>query len=101
MTGAGGGWWNALLGRPARLLADASPFARVITRNRQVVAENLAYRALASLLGIEGAPSPERLLASRSANAALLQQMQELLMRSGRAEQNCQVLAGGRLDIHD
>ncbi|HLT76214.1 MAG TPA: PAS domain-containing protein [Ferrovibrio sp.] len=90
-------WLGGLLKWRARLLAEASPYARVVTRGQEVVAANAAYRALAARLGIAGTPSPERLLASRSSNAALLASMRDTLKSGGAAEQECQVMADGTL----
>lgn len=65
--------------RAAWLLAEASPFARAITRGTTLLAANTAYRVLAGRLGREGGIPPEQLLGSEIGNAETLSRLRALL----------------------
>jgi two-component system cell cycle sensor histidine kinase/response regulator CckA len=65
--------------RAAWLLAEASPFARAITRGHELLADNTAYRILAARLGDEGGHAPDVLLGKEIANAEIMTRLQALL----------------------
>jgi len=73
----------SLIGSPRRrtawLLAEASPFARAITRGHELLADNTAYRVLAARLGDEGGHAPDRLLGGEIGNAEIIARLQSLL----------------------
>ncbi|MEK9969010.1 MAG: ATP-binding protein [Ferrovibrio sp.] len=73
----------SLIGSPRRraawLLAEASPFARAITRGHELLADNTAYRVLAARLGDEGGHAPDALLAKEIGNAEIIARLQSLL----------------------
>ncbi|WP_374465934.1 ATP-binding protein [Ferrovibrio sp.] len=65
--------------RAAWLLAEASPFARAVTRGTTLLAANTAYRVLAGRLGREGGIPPEQLLAGEIGNVETLSRLRALL----------------------
>ncbi|WP_300298761.1 ATP-binding protein [Ferrovibrio sp.] len=65
--------------RAAWLLAEASPFARAVTRGPTLLAANTAYRVLAARLGHEGSIAPEQLLGAEIGNAETLSRLRALL----------------------
>ena len=73
----------SLIGSPRRraawLLAEASPFARAVTRGRELLADNTAYRVLAARLGDEGGHPPDQLLGREIGNAEIIARLQSLL----------------------
>ncbi len=72
----------SLIGSPRRaawLLAEASPFARAVTRGGSLLAANTAYRVLAGRLGREGGLAPEQLLGDEIGNAEILSRLRALL----------------------
>jgi two-component system cell cycle sensor histidine kinase/response regulator CckA len=73
----------SLIGSPRRraawLLAEASPFARAITRGHELLADNTAYRVLSARLGDEGGQPPDALLGDEIGNAEIIARLQSLL----------------------
>lgn len=73
----------SLIGSPRRraawLLAEASPFARAITRGHELLADNTNYRVLAARLGNEGGHAPDVLLGREIGNAEIIARLQSLL----------------------
>jgi two-component system cell cycle sensor histidine kinase/response regulator CckA len=94
----------SLIGSPRRraawLLAEASPFARAITRGHDLLADNTAYRVLAARLGNEGGHAPDVLLGGEIGNAEIISRLQSLLPL-GRAVQEDVAIhgAGGVLSL--
>lgn len=93
MTRPAGGIFGGLARWPARLLAEASPFARVVMHGPAVIAANDAYRALAVRLGIDGAPTIERLVVSRIGNVEAVARLRQVLSDGAAVQEDFQIAA--------
>ncbi len=89
----------SLIGSPRRraawLLAEASPFARAITRGHELLADNTAYRALVARLGDEGGYAPDRLLGREIGNAEIIARLQSLLPLGRAVQEDISIHADG------
>lgn len=88
----------SLIGSPRRraawLLAEASPFARAITRGHELLADNTAYRVLAARLGDEGGHAPDTLLGGEIGNAEIIARLQSLLPLGRAVQEDIAIHAG-------
>jgi len=80
--------------RAAWLLAEASPFARAITRGHDILAANTAYRVLAARLERDGSTSPDALLGAEIGNAETVSRLRTLLPLGRAVQEDFQVRAG-------
>lgn len=80
--------------RAAWLLAEASPFARIITRGPDVLAANTAWRVLAARLECDGGSGPDVLLGSEIGNAETISRLRTLLPLGRAVQEDFQIRAG-------
>ncbi|WP_298724553.1 ATP-binding protein [uncultured Ferrovibrio sp.] len=92
-----GGLFGGFLKWPAKLVAEASPFARVVMNGPAVAAANAGYRNLAARLQIEGAPTIDRLVVSRLGNIETIARMRGLAAAGETVQEDLEVAAGDQI----
>jgi two-component system cell cycle sensor histidine kinase/response regulator CckA len=80
------------LRRSAWLLAEASPFARAVTRGHDLLVANTAYRMLAARLQRDGDTGPEQLLGADILNAETIARLRSLLPLGRAVQEDIQIV---------